>query len=313
VNTAAARIDKLVVVGVGLIGGSFALALRAAGQVGCVVGVGRGQVNLDEAKNLGIIDRGHRLTGAWTRELGDADLVMLATPVAQLAPLLRTMAPHLGAHSIVTDAGSTKQDVVLAARATLGDALSRFVPAHPIAGTERSGAAAAFATLYAGRNVVLTPLAETDPLAAATVASAWAACGARIHVLAPEAHDRIFAAVSHLPHVLAFALVHEFARRDEAEDLFRFAGGGFRDFTRIAASSPEMWRDIALANRVALLAELTTYRNELDRVAALLAAADGAGLEATFADARDVRRAWEARVDSPAGPAPASGGGVDDA
>lgn len=310
-STAAARIDKLVVVGVGLIGGSFALALRAAGQVGCVVGVGRGQLNLDEAKNLGIIDRSHRLTGAWTRELGDADMVLLATPVAQQEPLLRTMAPHLGAQTIVTDAGSTKQDVVHAARTTLGDALPRFVPAHPIAGTERSGAAAAFASLYAGRNVVLTPLAETDPLAAATVASAWTACGARIHVLAPDTHDRIFAAVSHLPHVLAFALVNEFAGRDNAEDLFRFAGGGFRDFTRIAASSPEMWRDIALANRVALLAELSAYRSELDRIAALLGAADGAGLEATFANARDVRRAWEARVDSPA--APESGGGADDA
>jgi prephenate dehydrogenase len=310
-STPAARIDKLVVVGVGLIGGSFALALRAAGQVGCVVGVGRGQLNLDEAKNLGIIDRGHRLTGTWTRELGDADLVLLATPVAQLESLLRTMAPHLGAQTIVTDAGSTKHDVVRAARATLGSTLPRFVPAHPIAGTERSGAAAAFATLYAGRNVVLTPLPETDPLAAATVASAWAACGAGTHVLAPEAHDRIFAAVSHLPHVLAFALVHEFAGRDDAEDLFRFAGGGFRDFTRIAASSPEMWRDIVLANRVALLAELASYRNELDRIAALLGAADGAGLEATFADARDVRRAWGARIDLPA--SPDSGSGADDA
>jgi prephenate dehydrogenase len=300
VNNAAARIDKVVVVGVGLIGGSFALALRAAGQVGCIVGVGRGTVNLDEARNLGVIDRGHRLTDPWQRELGDADLVLLATPVAQFGPLMRTMAPHLGPQTIVTDAGSTKQDVVHAARVALGGALPRFVPAHPIAGTERSGAAAAFATLYAGRNVVLTPLAETDPLAAATVASAWTACGARIHVLTPEAHDHIFAAVSHLPHLLAFALVHEFAARDDAEDLFRFAGGGFRDFTRIAASSPEMWRDIVLANRVALLAELRDYRKELDRIAALLGAADGAALEATFASACDIRRGWEARVDPPA-------------
>jgi prephenate dehydrogenase len=295
-TTPAARIDKLVVVGVGLIGGSFALALRAAGQVGCVVGVGRGQINLDEAKNLGIIDRGHRLDGGWTRELADADLVLLATPVAQQEPLMRAMAPHLGAQTIVTDAGSTKQDAIRAARGALADALPRFVPGHPIAGTERSGAAAAFATLYAGRNVVLTPLPETDPLAAATVAAAWTSCGARVHVLDAAAHDRIFAAVSHLPHVLAFALVNEFAGRDDAEELFRFAGGGFRDFTRIAGSSPEMWRDIALANRVALLAEIGLYRAELDRIAALIGAGDGASLETAFANARDVRLAWAARV-----------------
>jgi prephenate dehydrogenase len=296
VTTAAARIDKLVVVGVGLIGGSFALALRAAGQVGCVVGVGRGQINLAEAKNLGIIDRGYPLSGDWTRELADADLVLVATPVAQLEPLLRMMAPHLGPQTIVTDAGSTKQDVVAAARRALADALPRFVPGHPIAGTERSGAAAAFATLYAGRNVVLTPLRETDPLAAATIAAAWTACGARIHVLDPAAHDRIFAAVSHLPHVLAFALINEFAARDDAEELFRFAGGGFRDFTRIAGSSPEMWRDIAVANRVALLSEIAAYRAELDRIAALIGAGDGAALESAFANARDVRLAWEARA-----------------
>ena len=305
-TTAATRIDKLVVVGVGLIGGSFALALRAAGQVGCVVGVGRSQLNLDEAKNLGIIDRGHRLSGDWTRELADADLVLLATPVAQLEPLMRTMAPHLGPQTIVTDAGSTKQDVVQAARDALTDALPRFVPGHPIAGIERSGAAAAFATLYAGRNVVLTPLRETDPLAAATVAAAWAACGARIHVLLPAEHDRIFAAVSHLPHVLAFALVSEFAARDDAEDLFRLAGGGFRDFTRIAGSSPEMWRDIALANRAALLAEIGAFRAELDRIAALIGAGDGAALENAFATARDVRLGWEARVS--ALPMPVPGG-----
>ena len=308
-TTAAARIDKLVVVGVGLIGGSFALALRAAGQVGCVVGVGRSQMNLDEAKNLGIVERSHRLSDDWTRELADADLVLLATPVGELLPLMRAMAPHLGAQTIVTDAGSTKQDVVRAARSALAAALPRFVPGHPIAGTERSGAAAAQAALYAGCNVVLTPLPETDPLAAATVAAAWTACGARIHVLDPAAHDRIFAAVSHLPHVLAFALVNEFATRDDAEELFRFAGSGFRDFTRIAGSSPEMWRDIALANRVALLSEIGAYRAELDRLAALIGACDGEALESAFATARDVRLAWDARVDAfppsaPAGDSP---------
>jgi len=289
------RIDKLVIVGVGLIGGSFALAQKAAGCAGTVVGVGRGLVNLEEAVNLGIVDRFVPLDGDWAAEVTAADLVLLAAPVAQYPALLRTMAPHLGPHTIVTDAGSTKQDVIAAARATLGAVLPRFVPGHPVAGTEHSGAAAAFSTLYADRNVVLTPLAETDPLAVATVAAAWQTCGAHVRTLDAAAHDRIFAAISHLPHLLAFALVDEIAARADAEELFRFAASGFRDFTRIAGSSSEMWRDIALANRAALLAEVAAFRAQLDRVGALLAAGDGAALEAIFARARAARRALESQ------------------
>ncbi len=289
------RIDKLVVVGVGLIGGSFALAQKAAGCTGTVVGVGRGRMNLEEAANLGIVDRFVPLDGDWATEVAAADLVLLAAPVAQYPALLRAMAPHLGPHTIVTDAGSTKQDVIAAARAALGAVLPRFVPGHPIAGTEQSGAAAAFSTLYADRNVVLTPIPETDPLAIATVAAAWQTCGARVRTLDAVAHDRIFAAVSHLPHLLAFSLVDELAARPDAEDLFRFAATGFSDFTRIAASPPEMWRDIALANRAALLSELEAFRAQLDRVAALVEAGDGAALEAVFANARAARRAWDAQ------------------
>ena len=296
-NAAVQRIDKLVVIGVGLIGGSFALAQKAAGATGTVVGVGRGRVNLEEARNLGVVDRFVVLDDDWTSELATADVLLLAAPVAQYPSLFRAMAPHLGPHTIVTDAGSTKQDVVTAARQTLGDALPRFVPAHPIAGSEQSGAAAAYSTLYADRNVVLTPLPETDPLALATVASAWHTCGARTRTLDAAAHDRVFAAVSHLPHLLAFAFVDELARRPDADTLFRFAATGFRDFTRIAASSPEMWRDIALANRDALLAEIGASRAQLDRLAALLAGGDGKGLETLFANARTARRAWDARVD----------------
>lgn len=289
------RIDKLVVVGVGLIGGSFALAQKAAGATGTVVGVGRGRVNLEEARNLGIIDRFVSLADDWTQELATADVVLVAAPVAQYPALFRAMAPHLGPHTIVTDAGSTKQDVVAAARAALGDALPRFVPAHPIAGSEHSGAAAAYATLYVERNVVLTPLPETDPLALATIAAAWHTCGAHIRTLDAATHDHVLAAISHLPHVLAFAFVGELASRPDAESLFRFAGTGFRDFTRIAASSAEMWRDIALANRDALLLEIEAYRAELDRIAALLVAKDGDGLEAAFEVARAARRAWDSR------------------
>src|SRR5512143_2252507 len=286
------RIDKLVVLGVGLIGGSFALAQKAAGATGTIVGVGRGRINLEEAANLGIIDRAVPLDGEWTRELATTDIVLVAAPVAQYRSLFEAMAPHLGPHTLVTDAGSTKQDVIAAARATLGGALPRFVPGHPIAGTEQSGAAAAFSTLYADRNVVLTPLPETDPLALATVAAAWQTCGARVRTLDAAAHDRVFAAVSHLPHVLAFALVDELAARPDAEELFRFAASGFRDFTRIAASSPEMWRDICLANRDAMLRELLQYANELHVLYQALEQNDAAKLEEVFSEARKVRSAW---------------------
>ena len=306
-NAPAPRIDKLVIVGVGLIGGSFALAQKAAAAAGTIVGVGRGRVNLEEAANLGIIDRFIPLADDWTSELATTDIVLVAAPVAQYSAIFRRMAPHLGPHTIVTDVGSTKQDVIATARATLGDALSRFVPAHPIAGTEQSGAAAAFSTLYADRNVVLTPLPETDPLAIATVATAWQTCGAHVRTLDAAAHDHVFAAVSHLPHLLAFALVDELAARPDADELFRFAASGFRDFTRIAASSPDMWRDIALANRAALLAEVAAFRAQLDRLGTMLTSGDGAGLEAMFTAARTARRAWDSRRNATGGRVPEDG------
>jgi prephenate dehydrogenase len=287
-------VGKLVVIGVGLIGGSFALALRERGMVREVVGVGRGEANLREALQLGIVDRYVMLAADWTRELVDADIVLVAAPVAQYPALLQAMAGRLGPRTIVTDGGSTKQDVIAAARQALGAAFPRFVPAHPIAGTEHSGARAAFAALYRERNVVLTPAAETDRGALARVGALWEACGGRLITLAAAAHDRVFAAVSHLPHLLAFALVDAFASRPDSEDIFRFAASGFRDFTRIAASSPEMWRDIALANRDALLAEIAAFRAQLDRVTAMLESGDGPALTAVFANARAARHAWAA-------------------
>jgi prephenate dehydrogenase len=248
-----------------------------------------------------------QVDGDWAGELADADLVLLAAPVAQYPGLLAAMAGRLGPDTIVTDAGSTKQDVIAAARATLGGSVSRFVPGHPIAGTEHSGATAAFATLFRERNVVLTPVPETDLAATATVTALWEACGSRVRVLDPAAHDRIFAAVSHLPHLVAFALVEAFAARSDADDIFRFAASGFRDFTRIAASSPEMWRDIALANRGALLVEVAAFRAQLDRVAAMVAAGDGEALAAVFARARAARRTWEAKYHATPAATPADG------
>jgi prephenate dehydrogenase len=286
-------IQRLVVIGVGLIGGSCALALKATGAVREVVGVGRTRANLDEARTRGIVDRAYTLDEAWTGELGAADVVLVATPVGEIGPLLASIARHAGTATVVTDAGSTKQDVVAAARSAFGANLDRFVPAHPVAGTEHSGAAAAFATLFRDRTTVLTPLPETSPVAVGTVRSMWERCGARVIELDPAEHDRIFAAVSHLPHVLAFALVAQLAARPDAADLFAHAASGFRDFTRIAGSSPEMWRDIALANRSALSEAIANYRAMLDDVAAAIAAGDGAALERVFAQASLARRRWQ--------------------
>jgi len=288
----APALGKVVVVGVGLIGGSFALALKAAAAVATVVGVGRSASNLSSARQLGIADRTWTQDQCWTDELIDADLVLLATPVGQIPALLALIAPALGAATVVTDAGSTKQDVIAAGRRHLGAALPRFVPGHPLAGTERSGAAAASDALFRDRTVILTPLAETSAEAQKRVADAWTACGGVVGTLEAARHDEIFAAVSHLPHALAFALVAQLAARTDALDYFRYAATGFRDFTRLASSDPEMWRDVCLGNATALRRELSAYRAELDRLDALLVSADGDGLIALFERARVARDAW---------------------
>jgi prephenate dehydrogenase len=282
------RIEHLVVVGTGLIGGSFALALRGAGAVGRVTGVGRRAQTLAEAKKLGVID-----TAAESYDcVAKADMVMLAMPVGQTTAVLRALAGKLGRDTVVTDAGSTKSDVVAAARAELGAARPRFGPGHPIAGTEHSGPSAAFSELYRDRRVVLTPMQETDPAALARVREAWEACGARVSTLAPEHHDRVLATVSHLPHLLAFALVDQVVQSGDADELFSFAAGGFRDFTRIASSHPEMWRDICLANRAALLEELQRYGLHLEVLRKALEANDGAAIETVFDRAREARNSW---------------------
>jgi prephenate dehydrogenase len=225
--------------------------------------------------------------------LAGADYVLLAAPVAQTQPLLERIAPFLEASTIVTDAGSTKSDVVAAARAALGERVGQFVPGHPIAGRESSGADAALPDLYEGRNVVLCALPENPPEAVARVAAMWRATGAMVHEMTPEQHDRVLASVSHLPHLLSFALVEQILNSPDAALKFSFAAGGFRDFTRIAASSPEMWRDICVANRAALLDELDAYTAVLARLRAAVEAADGAALEAVFARSRVARTEWQ--------------------
>jgi prephenate dehydrogenase len=213
-------------------------------------------------------------------------------PVGDTAAVLGQLAPYLTPGAIVTDVGSTKADVIAAARAALGARSSGFVAGHPIAGSEQSGPAAARADLFRDRRVVLTPEADTDPAALEAVRALWQACGAQVETLDAAQHDRIFAAVSHLPHLAAFALVDELARRADGDTYFHFAASGFRDFTRIAGSSPEMWRDVALANRDALIAELDAYQRALDALKAALERRDGAALETIFALARAARERW---------------------
>jgi len=279
-------INKLVIFGVGLIGGSCALALREAGAVREIVGVGRSWENLSAALGTYVIDQAATDTAS---ALQGADVVLLAVPMGQMGGIMAQIAPHLEAHTIVTDVGSTKQDVATIARLHLGSHLARFVPGHPIAGAEQSGVKAARGDLFKGKRVVLTPLPETDAAAVEAVKAMWRTCGAEVTEMAPQAHDAIFAAVSHLPHLLAFALVDEVASRSNGDELFQYAASGFRDFTRIAGSSPEMWRDICLANREALLGELDAYQARLALLRASLAAGDGTALEASFARARAAR------------------------
>lgn len=275
--------------GVGLIGGSVALALKKRPDAPSIVGVGRNIDSLQQAKDLGVIDAMETNIHA---ACSDADLILIAAPVAQTKAILQSIKPHLTANTVITDAGSTKSDVLAAAREVLGDQFCQFVGGHPIAGAEKSGVTAAQADLYINKNVVLTPTTETNQDAASRVAKLWCDCGARVSEMPAETHDGIFAAVSHLPHLLAFALVNEIANRPNAAQLFSFAASGFRDFTRIAGSHPEMWRDIALANKTALLNELTAYEQQISHLKQLLANEDGKGLEALFQTASIARNNW---------------------
>lgn len=289
-------IDKLVITGVGLIGGSFALALKKKGLVGHVVGVGRGRANLERALELGLIDE---IAASPEQAYRGADFIFVATPVGQMARVFAEIAPCMDDNTVVTDGGSTKSDVAVLARAAFGARLAQFVPAHPIAGAELTGADAAQAGLYEGKKFVIAALPETAPGAILRVRQAWEACGARVFEMAPDLHDKTFAAVSHLPHVLAFALVDEIASKPHADTLFQYAASGFRDFTRIAGSSPEMWRDISIANRTALLTEIDEYLVRLQAVRAMIDASDVAALDKVFSNARDARRAWLDSIESP--------------
>ena len=281
-----ASIGRLAIIGVGLIGGSLARALRSAGQVGEIVGCGRGKANLDLAVGLGVIDRySHDISEA----VRDADVVFLAVPLGAMRGAFEAMRKALPAHALVTDGGSAKGSVVADCRAVAPGLLPRFVPGHPIAGTENNGVAASFAELYKNRRVILTPLEENSAPAVARVRAMWEACGAEVTEMSVKHHDEVLAATSHLPHMLAFGLVDTLARLKENDEIFRYAAGGFRDFTRIASSNPVMWRDICIANREALGPMLAAFAEEMVELATRIESADGDELLAIFERAKAAR------------------------
>lgn len=285
-NEPSTPIRRLAIIGVGLIGGSTALALRAAGAVSEVVGYGRSRANLERARTLGILDTIAENPGV---AVDRADLVLVAVPVGAMREVFAEIAPHLPADAVVTDAGSTKVGVIEAARDGLGEAFSRFVPGHPVAGTEYSGAEAAFSVLFRDRRAILTPVAETTTDAVARVRRFWETCGAGVTVMDAVHHDQVLAATSHLPHVLAYALVDTLARMAEHTEIFEYAAGGFADFTRIASSSPAMWTDIVTANEDALLSVLDDFIADLTTLRMAIAADDREAISDCFERAKAAR------------------------
>ena len=279
-------IDRLAIIGVGLIGSSLSLALKQAGAVRKVVGYGRSRENLDKGIEIGVLDAAAESVAAC---VDGADVVMVSVPLGAMAAVFGEIGPALGPRTLITDAGSAKASVIESARQAFGDAFTRFVPGHPIAGTERSGVEAGFASLYQNRRVILTPVTETDPAAVAMIEAMWRDCGAEVEQLEVRHHDKVLAATSHLPHMLAYALVHHLSGMNEQDEIFRYAAGGFRDFTRIASSSPVMWRDVCLANDEALVDLIEQYQVELERIAAAIRTGDADELLRLFSRAKSER------------------------
>ncbi|HRY16188.1 MAG: prephenate dehydrogenase/arogenate dehydrogenase family protein [Candidatus Competibacteraceae bacterium] len=279
-------IQRLCIIGVGLIGGSLARALRDAGQVGEVIGCGRGEDNLQAAVRLGVIDR--YLTDP-AQAVAGADVVVIAVPLGAIEPVLRAIVPSLSTDAVVTDVGSAKGSVVADVQRIYGAIPPYFVPGHPIAGTEQSGVEASFATLFQGRRVILTPLAETSAAAHRLIQRMWQLTGAEVIDMGVRHHDAVLAATSHLPHILAYTLVDTLARLDDRAEIFRYAAGGFRDFSRIASSDPKMWHDICVANREQLLEMIALFSVDLERLAAAIRNDDRAAVLATFQRAKRAR------------------------
>jgi prephenate dehydrogenase len=291
-------IRKLALIGVGLIGGSLARALHRVRACRNIVGAGRNEAHLRKAQELGVID-------AWTLSFAeavkDADMIVLATPLGTMRPVMRQIARHISPDAFITDVGSAKASVVEDARATLGQHFPRFVPGHPIAGTEKSGVEHSFAELFEKRVVILTPLPETAISAIEGVRDMWGKTGAEVLTLDVAHHDQVLAATSHLPHMLAYALVDCLAQMQDRDEIFRFAAGGFADFTRIASSSPDMWHDVCMANREALLAVMKVFDSHLAGIQAAIENNDSAALRNIFTRAKNARDAFQSSRE----PAPA--------
>ncbi|MGB2682691.1 MAG: prephenate dehydrogenase/arogenate dehydrogenase family protein [Candidatus Competibacter sp.] len=284
--TAQPLIRRLCVIGVGLIGGSLARALREKGEVAEVVGCGRNQDNLRAAVELGVVDR---YDTDPARAVADADMVVVAVPLGAIEPVVRAIVPHLAAEAVITDVGSAKGSVVADIERIYGRIPANFVPGHPIAGTEKSGVEASFATLFQKRRVILTPLAETAASAHQRVKRMWELTGAEVIDMGVRHHDAVLAATSHLPHMLAYTLVDTLARLDDRAEIFRYAAGGFRDFSRIASSDPKMWHDICVANREQLLEMIALFGADLERLAAAIRNDDRAAILNTFERAKRAR------------------------
>jgi prephenate dehydrogenase len=279
-------INKLAIIGVGLIGGSLARALKQAGECRTVLGYGRNTKNLERAVALGVIDD---YSIDLSHVVKDADVIILATPLMTFGPLLKQISAHVKDSAIITDVGSVKGTVVTDARTVLGPAISKFIPGHPIAGTERSGVEASFAELFRDHMVILTPVPENPKHAIELIGRMWEICGAEVVTLSVEYHDLVLAATSHLPHILAYALVDCIAGMGEQDDIFKFSAGGFKDFSRIASSNPEMWSDICISNKKNLLQVVEQFRLHLDKIDALLKQEDKPGLEQLFSHVKKSR------------------------
>ena len=281
-------IERLAIIGVGLIGGSLARVLREKGEVAEIVGIGRGEANLEKAVELGVIDR-------YTTDLGagveGADLVFIATPVCSIAALVERIAPFLASGCVVTDGGSVKEGIVAPCERLMPAGI-HFVGGHPIAGTEHSGVEASFAKLYEGRRCILTPTEQTNREALQKVTSMWEAAGCEVTLMDVLKHDRVVAAISHLPHMVAYSLVNAVEGYDRFDDsILRYSAGGFRDFTRIASSDPVMWRDIALMNRDAILEMMDFFNRYFSQLRSLVERGDGAGMHRFFEESKESRDA----------------------
>jgi prephenate dehydrogenase len=279
-------IKKLAVIGVGLIGGSLALALKKAAAVEQVSGYSRNEFTRQEAKDLGIIDIA---ADSIQQAVTGADMIFVAVPMGAMQQVLTEIAQYASTDAVITDGGSAKMEVVKAAEQGLGQTINRFVAGHPIAGTERSGPSAAFAELYQKHRVVLTPTADTDSQALEKVRAMWIMAGAEVFDMDVEHHDTVLAATSHIPHVLAFNLVGMLSERDDCDEVLRYAAGGFRDFSRIASSDPVMWRDICLTNKHAVLNLLKQYQQDLAKIETAISNQDGDYLIDVFSRAKQAR------------------------